>query len=483
MILDAYGRPIQYELLREEQAPPTLAGIRNIYSIIDSSIGLTPQKIVGVLRQAEFGDPWLYLELAERMEEKDELYQGVLHTRKMAVSQLELSITPASVAAADIADAAFVEEALLEGAVDLHESIFDILDALGKGFSATEIIWDITGRNFKTGRPQWIPVALKWRDPRWFMFDWISGEQLLVRSMRPEGQHAPLGNGQPLLNPLNLRIVSDGGASHAIGLQPATEPLAPFKFITHITKAKAGLPIRGGLARVAMWNYLFRNYILKDFVTFCEVFGQPLRLGKYGAGATEQDKSLLLQAVANIGTDAAAIIPDSMTIEFEKVAQTGDSSRLYRDALEYLDRRLTIAILGQELTTALPNGAGSRAAAEVHDVVRRDIATDDARRLAATLNRDLIKPLVDLNRGPRVRYPKIKFGFEDQQGLEQLASALGAFIDRGLPVTHKAILDKFGLSAPERDEAILHPAERLAAPAPGKDPTDASAGLAPTRHK
>ena len=464
-LLDSYGRPIQYEMLREEQAAPTLAGIRNIYSIIDSSIGLTPQKIIGVLRQAEFGDPWLYLELAERMEEKDELYQGVLHTRKMAVSQLELAITPASVAPADIADAEFVEEVLLDGGIDLHDAIFEMLDALGKGFSATEIIWDITGRNFKTGRPQWIPTALKWRDPRWFMFDWISGEQLLVRDIHRDARDMPFGQGQPLLNPLNLRIVSDGGASHAIGLQPATEPLAPFKFITHITKAKAGLPIRGGLARVAMWNYLFRNYILKDFVTFCEVFGQPLRLGKYGAGATEQDKSLLLQAVANIGTDAAAIIPDSMTIEFEKVAQTGDSSRLYRDALEYLDRRLTIAILGQELTTALPNGAGSRAAAEVHDVVRRDIATDDARRLAATLNRDLIKPLVDLNRGARVRYPKIKFAFEDQQGLEQLASALGAFIDRGLPVTQRAILDKFGLSAPGRDEPILHPLAKPAAAA------------------
>ncbi|HXR25135.1 MAG TPA: DUF935 family protein [Candidatus Binataceae bacterium] len=141
-LLDSYGRPIQYEMLREEQAAPTLAGIRNIYSIIDSSIGLTPQKIVGVLRQAEFGDPWLYLELAERMEEKDELYQGVLHTRKMAVSQLELAITPASVAPADIADAEFVEEVLLDGGIDLHDAIFEMLDALGKGFSATEIIWD-----------------------------------------------------------------------------------------------------------------------------------------------------------------------------------------------------------------------------------------------------------------------------------------------------------------------------------------------------
>ena len=58
-----------------------------------------------------------------------------------------------------------------------------------------------------------------------------------------------------------------------------------------------------------MWNYLFLHDILKDFVTFCEVLASRSVLGKYGAGATEQDKSLLLQAVASIGTGAAAMIP------------------------------------------------------------------------------------------------------------------------------------------------------------------------------
>jgi hypothetical protein len=31
-LFDAYGRPIVFEALREEQAAPTLLGIRNIYS-------------------------------------------------------------------------------------------------------------------------------------------------------------------------------------------------------------------------------------------------------------------------------------------------------------------------------------------------------------------------------------------------------------------------------------------------------------------
>ena len=87
--------------------------------------------------------------------------------------------------------------------------------------------------------------------------------------------------------------------------------------------------------------------MLKDWVTFAEVYGQPLRVGKYGAGATEQDKETLLQAVANIGTDAAAIVPDSMLIEFTEARQTG-SIELYQSFCQYLDAQISKAVLGPD---------------------------------------------------------------------------------------------------------------------------------------
>jgi phage gp29-like protein len=462
MLLDSYGRPIVYEALREEQAAPTLAGIRNIYSVIDDSIGLTPERVVGILRTAEFGDPWLYLELAERMEEKDLLYQGVLHTRKMAVSQLDIDVTAAGDDDQALDDAEFVRDILIDSTqIDLHDVVFEMLDSLGKGFSATEIVWDTEGVNQQSGAPAWLPFALKWRDPRWFMFDWISGEQLLVRTLRTDGPQLPVGRDQwdSRLSPMNFRIRLAGG--HEVGIQPATQPLAPFKFITHVTRAKAGLPIRGGLARIAIWVSLFKNYVLKDWVTFAEVYGQPMRLGKYGPGATENDKAALLRAVANIGTDAAAIIPESMAIEFVESKGGGQKSHeMYEKFCEYLDKLLTIGILGQELTTQLPRGAGSRAAAEVHDVVRRDIATDDARRIGSTLNRDLIKPLIDLNRGPRHRYPEITIGFNEKADLTELMAGLGPAVDRGMRVSEKWLREQFGAPDPSADEALLHPSAR-----------------------
>jgi phage gp29-like protein len=449
-LFDGYGREVDLSKLREEQAGPTLTGVRNIYSVMHPAAGLTPEKLTSILRQAEFGDPFLYLELAEEMEEKDLHYLAVLNTRKQALAQLEIVIRPASKAAEDVRIAEMANDLLLGGALDIENSVFEILDAIGKGFSASEIIWDTSGR-------EWYPRRIVLRDPRWFLFDWISGEDLLVRTMDGETaaiDDAPRGGGH-LERAMTARGGVDGGAWS--GMQPFTAPLRPFKFIVHFAKAKSGLPIRGGLARAAGWAYLFKNYVLKDWVTFAEVFGQPLRLGKYGSGASEADKSTLLQAVANIGTDAAAIIPDSMVIEFTQARQAG-SAELYERFCEYIDRQTSKAVLGQTLTTELPRGGGSRAAAQIHDGVRKDILGADARRLAATLTRDLIKPIVDLNAGPQKRYPHVQFAMPDNEDAKTFADIVCELADRGLRIGQDTVLERLGLPNAGEDDATLHPA-------------------------
>jgi phage gp29-like protein len=450
-LYDAYGREVETDRLRGEQAGATLAGVRNIYSVTHPAVGLTPEKLASLLRQAEFGDPFQYLELAEEMEEKDLHYLAVLGTRKQAVSQLDIVIRPASNSQHDKRLAEIATDYLIKGTLNLRESLFDILDALGKGFSATEIIWDTMGR-------EWFPLRLEWRDPRWFLFDWITGRRLLVRTLGSEDQDISAKlNGYTHLDarllPASHRTTSENGS---IAIQPMTAPLLPFKFIVHHGRAKSGLPIRGGLARSAAWAYLFKNYVLKDWVTFAEIFGQPLRLGKYGAGATETDKTALLQAVANIGTDAAAIIPDSMIIEFTQ-ARSSASVDLYERFCEYIDRQLSKAVLGQTLTTDLPRGSGSRAAAQVHQLVRRDILSSDSQTLQATLTRDLIKPLVDLNAGPQHHYPQLQLALPDDQDAKTFAEIISQLADRGLQISQRAVLDRLGLEQPATGDAVLQP--------------------------
>lgn len=404
-LFDAYGRYIVKESLVEEKAGPTLTGVRQPFSDHPSR-GLTPDRLAAILLAAEEGDATSYLELAEDMEEKDPHYAAVVATRKRAVAGLEITVEAASDSQGDVAAADLVRDFLTRD--ELREELFHMLDAVAKGYSVTEILWD-------TGGDRWFPRRLAWRDPRFFEFD-RAGEELLLKT--------------------------DSGP----------QPLEAYKYIIHRSNTKSGLPIRGGLARPAAWFYLFKNYDIKSWIRFLEVFGLPLRMGKYGQGATEADKQTLLRAVRNIASDAAAIIPDSMLIEFISGQASGEGTASFQSFAEYADRQTSKLVLGQTGTTDTGQYVGT---SDAHREVRDDIEVSDAVQLAATLNRDLVRPLVDLNLGPRRLYPRLRIAREKREDLTALIGNLNTLVPMGLDVEVSVIRDKLGLPEPAPGAKVL----------------------------
>lgn len=407
-LLGPDGRPIDRKVLTREVAAPSITGVRQVVGGHPAQ-GLTPQRLASILREAEQGDAVRYLELAEQMEERDPHYLAVLGTRKRQVAQLEITVEPASDAAEDEANADLVRDFLRRE--ELEDELFDVLDAVGKGYSVVELIWEMSERDW---RPRW----LEYRLPQWFGFDRADGRTLKLRGETGELQDLP-----------------------------------PWKFITHYCKAKSGVPIRGGLARPVAWWYLFRNYSIKDWVTFLEVYGQPLRVGKYHPGADPEDRRQLLRALRNIGTDAAAMIPASMMIEFVESASTGANSQIYEAFLKYGDQLISKAVLGQTATTDAI--AGGHAVGQEHNDVRGDIERSDSRQLAATLNRDLVRPLVDLNRGPQPAYPRIVIGRPEGTDVAALSTALAQLVPVGLKVRASEVRRKLSLADPEEGDELL----------------------------
>jgi phage gp29-like protein len=421
---DAFGRPVEMRALKNEQAAPTMQSVRR-HDALHPAAGLTPGRLARILRDSIDGDPENYLALAEDMEERDNHYAGVLGIRKRQVAGLEITVEAAGDDAKSQAAADLIREVI--GRDGFEDELIDILDAIGKGFSCSEIIWETSERD-------WRPRAIKWRDPRWFRFDRVDGETPLLRGM--------------------------GG----------DEPLWPYKWIFHSAKVKSGLPIRGGIARAAAWSFLFKSFNGKDWAIFCEAYGQPLRLGKYGAGATEKDKEILLDAVANIGTDYAAIVPQSMAVEIVESKVSGNHE-LYEKRSEFLDRQVSKVVLGQTATTDAI--AGGYAVGKTHDNVRDDIERADARQLAAVLNRDLVRPTVDLNMGPQQAYPRVRIGRPEQVDAVKFMAAVEKFVKVGGKVGMSTVRDKIGLPDPEEGEELLGaPATEKpkAKPAPGRKP-------------
>ncbi len=417
MLYDQYGRPIDMAALREERAGAETMGVRRPFGE-HASDGLTPVRLASMLKESETGDPARYLALAEEMEEKDLHYQAVLGTRKRAVAQLEITVDPAGDDKESERDADLVRQCVNREVI--QEEIFDILDAVGKGFSITEIMWDMSEK-------QWMPQELRLVDPRFFDFDQATRRIPLLKA--------------------------------ADGLRP----LDPFKFIRTEIKAKSGLPIRSGIARGAAWAYLFKNFDVKAWVQFAEIYGQPLRVGKYGPDATDEDRRKLLRAVANIGTDAAAIIPESMLLEFIETSQKA-SADMYEKLAKFMEQQVSKAVLGQTTTTDAISGG--HAVSKEHNEVREDIEKSDANQIAAVFKRDLIRPIIDLNHGPRRAYPSIRIGRAEQVDQKQFAENVKTLSEVGLPLSKTDIYSRMSLKRPVDEEDTLHPKSAGSPPEP-----------------
>ncbi|MPZ57606.1 MAG: DUF935 family protein [Rhizobiales bacterium] len=414
-LVDQYGRPIERSVLTEAIAGPTITGVRSPLTGYPGD-GLNPRRLANLLREADQGEPLRYFELAEQIEERDLHYAGVLGTRKRSVAQLSVQVDAASDDPLHVAHADMIRDWLTRD--ELADEIFDMLDAIGKGESYTEIVWD-------TSEGQWRPKCLEWRDPRWF---------------RPK---------------------REDGATPLLRTDTGDVPLPAFKFIVARIRAKSGLPVRSGLARLAAWSWMFKAFTLRDWAIFTQTFGQPIRVGKYPAGATEADKDTLFRAVANIAGDCAAIIPESMLIEFIEAKSVASSLDLYERRADWLDKQVSKAVLGQTATTdAVTGGLGS---GKEHRQVQEDIERADAKALSAILNRDLARPWVDLEYGPQQQYPKIRIGREDERDVKQTIDGIVQLVPMGLKVEKSWANDMLGIPDPDEGAELLAPA---AAPDP-----------------
>jgi len=422
-LYDAYDRPVKRQDLRREIAAPRVGGLRNIWADSVAS-GLTPGRLATLLQGALDGDAHDFLTLAEEIEERDHHYRSVLSTRKLAVSGLEVTVEAASDEKRGVELADEVRGLIRDPG--FGHAVFDLLDAIGKGYSAVEIIWETTAARWK---PRYA-----WRDPRFFQFDRETRTELRVRD-----EAAPLD-----------------------GL-----PLPPYKFITHLPHLKTGIPIRRGLARLAVWAYLFKAYTLKDWMAFIEVFGMPLRLGRYGHGATNEDIGKLVSAVVNLGADAAAVIPQSMQIEFQNAVQGSGNNQVFEKAAEFWDKQVSKAVLGQTASTeGTPGKLGNE---DAQDEVRQDLIKADAKDLSHTLNRDLVRPFIDLNFGPQEVYPRLVLFVPEPEDIAQLTTSLKELVPLGLKVEQSVVRDKLGLPDPGEG------AELLGVPAPAPPPDEGKA--------
>lgn len=240
------------------------------------------------------------------------------------------------------------------------------------------------------------------------------------------------------------------------------QPLPYGKFIFHRPGLIAGNPATSGIAYAALFYYTLKNLALKDWVGFVELYGQPIRVGKYpqGLGATaagKKDLEVLKRALRDLGGDAWAMLPDSMKVEFVEAASRNSSAEVYERLCRFLDEQLAKLVLGGSLTSGTGNtgSGGSQGLGVVHNELRADILKADAKALATTLRRYLIKPLTQWNFGPGVAVPKVYFQVEEAEDVAAKVKAICDLTDRGFKVPAAELYALLDIREPEGDEEVI----------------------------
>lgn len=416
MLLDQFGREIKSNKpILQEVAVQT---VRDRYANYPSQ-GLTPERLATIFKEADQGDVMRQSELFEEMEEKDLHLGGILQTRKLAVMGLGWDILPASDSPEDkkIADAA---TEMLEYIENFEDALLDMLDAIGKGFAVQEIIWELAEGKI------WIK-EIKWIHQRRFTFNSMAA----------------------LLE--TPRLLTDAAPAYG-------EELIPNKFILHKYRARSGATARGGLLRPCSYMYLFKNYDIKDWLIFNELFSVPMRVGKYKPGSSPAEIDALKKAVFNLGVDAAAVISDNSIIELLESKLRGDSGT-FTSLAEFCDKAMSKSVLGH--TGSAESTPGKLGGEDQAGDVRQDLVEADAKAIMKTIKFQVIKPWVLFNFGPDKGLPIFKLHFEGDEDLEMIARVYGTLVRdagfEGIPESH--IYDRFSIPLPTEGEKTLKPTQ------------------------
>ena len=188
---------------------------------------------------------------------------------------------------------------------------------------------------------------------------------------------------------------------------------------------------------------------------FAELFGMPVRVAQYEPSASAEEKREMLDMLDSLGSNAAGIFSRAVDLKFLE-ANRGTPGPPYGNLIDFLNREMSKAWLGQTLTTETTGVSGSFAASIVHEEVRKDLRADDIRKEGRTLRRDLLAPLVRFKFGPSVPVPYFRRKLEMPADTQALAEVLDQAVNRlGIKVPAAWAHETLGIPRPNEGEPVL----------------------------
>lgn len=221
----------------------------------------------------------------------------------------------------------------------------------------------------------------------------------------------------------------------------------------------------GAWRAIAMW-WRAKRFAIFDWGKHSEQ-AAGLKVASTEDG-TDADRAKLAGDLSGIGGDAAVALPPKWKLD--QLAVSSNTKDVFDGLIDAADDAITIALLGQNLTTEAKGG--SFAAATVHQAVASTVLRSLASSLSSTLRAQVLVPWAVFNFGGAEGAPWPSWAVDPPEDRTQASQVLEARTRSAVALSEK------GVPIDWRKFAEEHGIPLLAAPAPQTAPTvPASAAL------
>lgn len=358
------------------------------------------------------------LKLYDELERDPKVWE-TLQKRKLALTSRNWKVEPpegdtsrAAKKAADMVTAQFQ-------ALGFDQLTTNMLDATLKGISGHETMWRMDGSEI---------VADEMLDVEPWIFQF---------KLRPDLDEYTFARcGVRLLTPGNY---TDG------------EKVPHRKFLLHRFGAKYNNPWGLGLGTRLFWPVFFKRQGIQFWLSFAERFGTPVPVGKYPNNATPTEKATLKSALRAFRQEASIAVPQGMDISLLEAAKSGIDT--YERLCKYMDDQIAGVVLGK--SGGIGSGGQLASAINVENEVRLELTKADGDLLCESVNRQLVRWIVDYNM-PGAPYPRVARIVEEPKDVKQMADTKKTLFEMGFRPTLESVKEDFG-----GDYELVPPAGQL----------------------
>ena len=214
-----------------------------------------------------------------------------------------------------------------------------------------------------------------------------------------------------------------------------------------------------GIMSAVMPYVLYKRGNMGDWAQFCQIFGMPIREYTYDAG-DEEARRRLVEDARKQGANAVYIHPEGSALTLHESGNKTGSSDLYNNFSDKCDSQMSIAILGNTLTTDA-KATGTQALGTVHKEEEDEIKDEDQALILSVLNSPHMKRIL-ASLGYNVEGGEFRFiEVKDVDKTVQL-QVVTQMMDRGLPIDDDYLYDTFDIDKPANYDQMKAEAQKKA---------------------